>query len=312
MEAARQILAGDFRAAGRLMRRIDDGDPDAIPVLASLYPHTGRARILGITGSPGVGKSTLIDAVIGRYRSGGMKVGVVAVDPTSPFSGGAILGDRVRMQRHATDPGVFIRSLATRGRLGGLSASAGSVVQILDAMGFGRVLLETVGVGQDEVDVMRYADATVVVVAPGQGDDVQAHKAGLLEIADVLVVNKADLEGCQRTVRDLTAAAEMAPAGARRPKVLCCVASRGDGIPDLVDEVERLFLAQDASPGADVARRERSETLVADLALARLASEVRTLLAEDPSMKELVASVLRHDTDPYSVADAVLSRVKRL
>ena len=192
------------------MRDLDDARPGAVEVMKRLYPHTGRAFVLGITGNPGAGKSTVVDALIDHYRKQGKRVGVVAVDPTSPFSGGAILGDRIRMQRHATDDGVFIRSLATRGHLGGLSRSTSDVVAVLDAMGYDVVIVETVGVGQDEVDVVSQAETAVVVTVPGLGDEIQAIKAGILEIADVLVVNKADREGADRTVRDLTAHARAA------------------------------------------------------------------------------------------------------
>ncbi|HEY0190762.1 MAG TPA: methylmalonyl Co-A mutase-associated GTPase MeaB, partial [Kofleriaceae bacterium] len=203
IERVAQILAGDVRAAARLMRDLDDRRPEAIAALKQLFPHTGRAYIVGITGNPGAGKSTVVDALISHYRAAGERVGAVCIDPSSPLSGGAILGDRVRMQRHALDPGVFIRSLATRGALGGLSRSTFDVVCVLDAMGFDRILIETVGVGQDEIDVMRAAHTTVVVAVPGLGDAIQAIKSGLLEIADVLAVNKADREGASRTERDL-------------------------------------------------------------------------------------------------------------
>src|SRR5579859_758701 len=246
------------------MRDLDDQVPGAVGVMKLLYPHTGRAFVLGVTGNPGAGKSTVVDALIDHYRKLQKKVGVVAVDPTSPFSGGAILGDRIRMQRHATDPGVFIRSLATRGHLGGLSRSTGEVVHVLDAMGHDVVIVETVGVGQDEVDVVTQAETAVVVTVPGLGDEIQAIKAGILEIADVLVVNKADREGADAAVRDLelmialgnesiralsvsrghrthTAAdAHVAPAtpagGEERwtPPIVKCVASRGEGIGALL------------------------------------------------------------------------------
>ena len=202
-DAAAAILAGNVRAAARLMRMLDDRIDGATATLRALYPHTGRAKVIGITGNPGSGKSTLTARLIGHYRKLGMRVGVLAVDPSSPFSGGAILGDRIRMMEFANDPNVFIRSLATRGALGGLSRSTNDIVHVLDAMGHDVVLIETVGVGQDEIDIVRTADTTVVVLVPGLGDDIQAIKAGILEIADIFVVNKADLDGADRTVGDL-------------------------------------------------------------------------------------------------------------
>jgi len=198
-----RIVQGDARAAARLLRNVDDRVGTWFEALADLFPHTGRAHVVGITGNPGAGKSTLTDRLITHYRASGGKVGVVAVDPTSPFTGGAILGDRIRMQRHALDDGVFIRSLATRGQLGGVSRSTMDSVHVLDAWGASVVLVETVGVGQDELDVARLAHTTVVVVPPGLGDEIQAIKAGILEIADVFCVNKADRDGAEATVRDL-------------------------------------------------------------------------------------------------------------
>ena len=200
---AQRIVGGDVRAAARLMRDLDDRFSEAEETLRALFPMTGRAWVIGITGSPGAGKSTLTDQLIGHHRRAGRTVGVIAVDPTSPFSGGAILGDRIRMQDHATDPGVFIRSLGTRGNLGGLSRSTSDLVKVLDAMGKEIILVETVGVGQDEVEIASLAHTVVVVAVPGMGDDVQAIKAGVLEIADVFCVNKADREGADRTIRDL-------------------------------------------------------------------------------------------------------------
>ncbi|HEY6101133.1 MAG TPA: methylmalonyl Co-A mutase-associated GTPase MeaB, partial [Anaeromyxobacter sp.] len=211
--------SGEVRAAARLMRSLDDRLPEAEAALRALFPRTGRAYVVGLTGSPGVGKSSLTDRLISQYRKAGKSVGVVAIDPTSPFSGGAILGDRIRMQDHALDPEVFIRSLATRGHLGGLSRSTSDVVQVLDAMGKDVVIVETVGVGQDEIEVATFAHTVVVVAVPGLGDDVQAIKAGVLEIADVFAVNKADREGADRTVRDLQMMLELRRTVAGRPPV---------------------------------------------------------------------------------------------
>jgi LAO/AO transport system kinase len=214
---AERVLSGDVRAAARLMRDLDDRLPEAEAALRALFPRTGRAYVVGLTGAPGVGKSSLTDRLIAHYRALGKSVGVVAVDPTSPFSGGAILGDRIRMQDHALDPGVFIRSLATRGHLGGLTRSTSDVVQVLDAMGKDVVVVETVGVGQDEIEVASFAHTVVVVAVPGLGDDVQAIKAGVLEIADVFAVNKADREGADRTVRDLQFMLELRRSAAGHP-----------------------------------------------------------------------------------------------
>jgi GTPase len=225
-----KILAGDIRTAARLMRDLDDREPAALATLKALFPHTGNAYMVGITGNPGSGKSTVVDALIGHYREAGERVGVVAVDPTSPFSGGAILGDRIRMQRHALDPGVFIRSVATRGHLGGLSRSTFDIANVLDAMGFQRILIETVGVGQDEVDVMKAAHTTVVVTVPGLGDDIQAIKSGLLEVADVLVVNKSDREGADRTERDLMHMLDLRATGERKQvEIVRTIATRAIG-----------------------------------------------------------------------------------
>src|SRR5512138_3269798 len=214
---ADRVLSGDVRAAARLMRDLDDRLPQAEASLRALFPRTGRAFVVGLTGSPGAGKSSLTDRLIGHLRRQGKTVGVVAVDPTSPFTGGAILGDRIRMQDHALDPDVFIRSMATRGNLGGLSRATSDVVTVMDAMGKDVVLVETVGVGQDEIEVAELAHTVVVVAVPGMGDDVQAIKAGVLEIADVFAVNKADREGADRTVRDLQQMVELRRTVAARP-----------------------------------------------------------------------------------------------
>ncbi|HPH68149.1 MAG TPA: methylmalonyl Co-A mutase-associated GTPase MeaB [Kofleriaceae bacterium] len=306
------ITAGDIRAGARLMRDVDDRRPAALAMLKQLYAHTGKAYIIGITGNPGAGKSTVVDAMISHYRAAGHRVGVVAVDPTSPFSGGAILGDRIRMQRHALDPDVFIRSLATRGHLGGMSRSTFDVVAILDAMGYDRILVETVGVGQDEIDVMRAAHSTIVVTVPGLGDDIQAIKAGLLEIADVLVVNKADREGADRTERDLLHMLDLRAHGERKAvEIVRTIATRGiadgSGIAQLAAAVaahaERTWQGPDAP--ARAARRAASH--IAELVRALLADQVEVALAKRGGLQEFAASVAKHETDPWSVAEALLA-----
>ena len=244
-EVVDRILAGEVLAAARFMRELDDGRPEAREILKELYRHSGRAHIIGITGSPGVGKSTLTDRIIHFLRQEGQTVGVVAVDPTSPFSGGAILGDRIRMQRHALDEGVFIRSLATRGHFGGLTASARAVITVLDAMGKDYVLVETVGVGQDEVEIAATAYTTVVVTVPGMGDDIQAIKAGILEVADILVINKADREGASRTYQELIQMLELLAhrkASAWKAPVLMTQANR---ITDHPDPVVAAYIGRD-------------------------------------------------------------------
>ncbi|MFT5432743.1 MAG: LAO/AO transport system kinase, partial [Myxococcota bacterium] len=222
------------------MRLLDDRVLGAEYALRALYPHTGNAKTIGVTGNPGSGKSTLTDQLIENYRSRGHRVGVVAVDPSSPFTGGAILGDRIRMMRHATDPDVFIHSLATRGQLGGLSRSTDDVIVVMDAMGFDRIIIETVGVGQDEIDVVKTAQTSVVVLVPGLGDDIQAIKAGILEIADIFVVNKADRDGAMRTASDLKGLQSLLASHEEWiAPVLKTVATRGEGLSELIDTIDK-------------------------------------------------------------------------
>src|SRR4051812_27728743 len=291
------------------MRDLDDNRPGAVEVMKRLYPHTGRAYVLGITGNPGAGKSTVVDALIDYFRKQGKRVGVVAVDPSSPFSGGAILGDRIRMQRHATDDGVFIRSLATRGHLGGLSRSTSDVVAVLDAMGFDVVIVETVGVGQDEVDVVSQAETAVVVTVPGLGDEIQAIKAGILEIADVLVVNKSDREGADRTVRDLTHMLELRPHEAEPVEIVRTVATNGKGIDELANACERHRLrgarAPEAEgPGHAPRRRRRALAQVREHVLDTLRRAVDEALE---TRGEVIDRVASRALDPYSAADELVA-----
>lgn len=306
---AARVLGGDPRAVSRAISLIEEGVPEGARLVSELFSHTGRAWVVGVTGPPGVGKSTLVDRVAKVFRSGGRRVGIVAVDPTSPFSGGAVLGDRVRMQTHAGDDGVFIRSMATRGRLGGLAQATREATLILDAAGHDVVFLETVGVGQAEVDITYAADIAVVMVAPGFGDDVQAIKAGILEIADVFVVNKADHSGAEGTVAQLEAMLSLdEPSNEHwRPPIVKTQATIGDGVNDFVGALDRF--REYAGDDLRYQRRYRLEV-----------SELRRLLGEafwrhveqlvSPSeLDKVTAQLARRELDPYTAVDTIMNRV---
>ena len=309
MSLAEKVLKGEIRAAARLMRDIDDGRQSAIAELKQLYPHTGNAFIIGITGPPGAGKSTLVDQITASFRRRNKRVGIVAVDPTSPFTGGAILGDRIRMNRHADDEGVFIRSLATRGHLGGISRSTGDVVNVLDAMGMDVIIIETVGVGQDEIDIVRMAHSTVVVMVPGMGDDIQAIKAGILEIGDVFVVNKADRDEADRTVRDLAMMLDMNPDKGHewRPKVLKTEADRNVGTEELVDELlaHRDYLH--SSGEINHLLEEKNATLLMDILKERLMAEVYSHIRVNGRLREIIDGMMTRRKDPYTAVEEILA-----
>lgn len=314
MSIADQILAGDVRATARLLRDIDDQLPAARTVLKELYPHTGKAYVIGFTGSPGVGKSTLVDQLAMRYRKENLTVGILAVDPTSPFTGGAILGDRIRMQRHFLDSGVFIRSLATRGHFGGLTKSTNDMITVLDAMGKDIILVETVGVGQDEVEIAHSAHTTLLVTIPGMGDEVQAIKAGIMEIGNVFVVNKADREGSRKTVRELRNLIEL---GLRRqesngwePPILETEAVKGRGIEEVYQTIRKhqeYLLANDKGQLDNTLRKRARTQLVETLRDEALKTLLQRLEARGISMDMLVQRIVDKEADPYSLVQDLLS-----
>ena len=305
-----RAVTGDTRAVARLVSLVEDGSPLLRAIMRALVPLGGRARVLGLTGAPGVGKSTTTSALVSAYRKQGRRVGVLAVDPSSPFTGGALLGDRIRMAEHATDHDVFIRSMATRGHLGGLASATAQALRVLDAAGFEVILIETVGVGQAEVEVASLADSTLVLVAPGMGDAIQAAKAGILEVGDVFVVNKADRDGAQQTIRDLRNMIALADRGAKewKPPIVSTVATAGEGIDELAGRL-----------GAHAAWLEKSGEL-ARRRLARAAGEVTAIalgvlrarmgdLPSDAGVAKLARKVADGEMDPYSAADDLVVSV---
>ena len=303
---AERVLEGDRRAVARAITLAESSAAEARPLMAALYPRTGSAHVIGVTGAPGSGKSTLTDRLIERYRKDGRTVGVVAVDPSSPFTGGALLGDRVRMGLRQTDAGVFIRSMATRGHLGGLARASADAVRILDASGKEVVIVETVGVGQSEVDVMRLADTVLVVAVPGMGDEIQNIKAGLMEIADVFVVNKADREGADRTVAELQAWLEHAPEDGWQQPVMRTTAATGEGIDALVQTLADHKSWRDKRGHADARRRKQAQHEILEVLRERVMRDALSD-AKRARFDALVAKVAAREIDPYAAADELAS-----
>jgi LAO/AO transport system kinase len=303
---------GDHRAVARLISMVENDSPQLRDVMAALSAHTGHATVIGLTGSPGVGKSTTTSALVSAYRDRGRRIGILAVDPSSPFTGGALLGDRVRMQDHATDDGVYIRSMGSRGHLGGLSWATPQALRVLDGAGCDVILVETVGVGQAEVEIASLADTTVVLLAPGMGDAIQAAKAGILEVADVYVVNKADRDGADTTVRDLRhmmSLGEKQQPGSWKPPIVRTVAARGEGIDDLVAALDQHGDWLRESGRLDARRRVRAAEEIEALAVTALRARMGDLRGGSV-LDELAGRVVAGDVDPYAAADELVRGVR--
>jgi LAO/AO transport system kinase len=310
MGIADKIVSGDVRAVARLIRDIDDMVPEARAILKDLYPFTGRAYVVGITGAPGVGKSTLVDQMVAHLRKAAKTVGILAVDPTSPFSGGAILGDRVRMQRHSMDEGVFIRSMATRGYFGGLTQSTRSVIDVLDAMGKDYILVETVGVGQDEIDIVQSAHTTIIVVIPGMGDDIQTLKAGILEVGDIFVINKADRDGADRTLMDLRGMIEMDEKRYKdgwKPPILTAQAVYDKGIREILDEVEkhRGYLTS-SSERLSRHKYEKTRKDLTEMIKDKIVRQVLDDIIHSGEFEEALQLIMKGKVDLYTACDNIV------
>jgi GTPase len=307
MTLAERVLAGDSRAIARAISLIENEDRQAATLVRAIFGKTGRAYVIGVTGPPGAGKSTLVDRMTADIRGRGHTVGVLTVDPTSPFSGGAVLGDRLRMQGHAADEGVFIRSMATRGHLGGLARATGDAALVLDAAGKDIIVIETVGVGQDEVDIIRTADVSILTLVPGMGDDVQALKAGIMEIADIFVVNKADREGADRLVSSIESNLTLQTYGPDqwRPPILKTIATNGTGVTELVDAIWKFRRHSEATQSAR--RQKRSAFRLRELVAKRFMDHLERGVLRPGELEAMAERVAAGEVDPYTAADELLA-----
>ena len=304
-----RLIAGDAAAVARAISKVEDGALGATELMKEIFPHTGRGLIIGITGAPGAGKSSLVDKLALLYRSQGRRVGIIAVDPSSPFSGGAILGDRIRMQALGLDKGVFIRSMATRGNLGGLARATVDAAAILDAAGYEKIIIETVGVGQDEVEIVKAADVSVVVLVPGMGDDIQAIKAGIMEIGDIFVINKADREGVYATEKELEALLSLnAHHDERQPAIVKTIATENKGIEELASSIEEFRSAQSENRLGIERREAIARWRILELLQERLLIDALKVNGAAARLEALAAQVARKERDPYSAVEEIMRR----
>jgi LAO/AO transport system kinase len=309
MDLARELVKGDPRAVARAISLAENNRTAAQEMMKKIFPHTGKSLVVGVTGSPGSGKSTLVDQMVVCLRENGMKIGIVAVDPSSPFTGGAILGDRIRMMRHSTDPEVFIRSMAARGHLGGLAKATGEAIAILEAAGKNFILVETVGVGQDEVEVVKLADIVLVILIPGAGDEIQIFKAGIMEIADIFVLNKADSSATGKTERQLQAMLDLGFEAKTRPPVVKTVATEGKGVEALVSEIDKLVKSK--SQEFITSRKKRLISwMLRDIISDKIYQAVSQNIPES-EFESLVERIYKREIDPYTVADEIVGRLKK-
>jgi len=305
------FFKGDTRALSRVITRVENRSSDSLALLQELFGHTGNSQIIGITGSPGSGKSTLVDRLAVAYRQKGNTLAVVAIDPSSPFTGGAILGDRIRMQTHGIDPGVYIRSMATRGHLGGLATATADVVTVLDAAGKNPIIVETVGVGQDEIDIVKLADISIVVLVPGMGDDVQALKAGIMEIGDIFVINKCDRPGVDKMERAVLATLSLAHrADGWEPPVVKTVASEGRGIDELMATIERCYSFLQNSASRMEKKKDGARQRLITLLEERLLKATVQQVFPDGELNKVVEQIANRQQDPYSIVDAIIRNLR--